>query len=91
MKGRSLKRKVAKGGLSLTCGLGRPSKAATYEVKCSIDCRNGWRARNGDTSTTCNSNYVQHLRENPGIRKMTNFTLDYLECERSGVKEHIMP
>ena len=55
--------------------LGLPS----HHVECSLKCRQGWSPSNGINSTICNQEIG-----GGGIqqKKLTNFTVDYLECSR---------
>ena len=55
----------------------------SMRVECSLKCQKHWKPINGTTTTTC---FPEANRDadafKRGIRKLTNFTIDYLECQR---------
>ena len=53
--------------------LGMPS----YHVECILNCRPGWSPINGINTTMCSQENQPFQPE-----KLTNFTVDYLECGR---------
>jgi len=50
-----------------------------YVLECSMQCRHNWYPKGGRNSTTCNLEQVKKIQES-GVKKLTNFTTDYLEC-----------
>jgi len=49
----------------------------SYHVECSLNCKPGWSPINGINATICNQ-VIQPIQK----EKLTNFTMDYLECGR---------
>ena len=53
-----------------------------YRVECHLKCQNHWKPINGTTETTCFPEWGRK-RDQSYERKLTNFTIDYLECQRN--------
>jgi len=57
----------------------KSSDGTKYVLECSMQCRHNWYPKGGRNSTTCNLEQVKKFQES-GVKKLTNFTTDYLEC-----------
>ena len=51
--------------------------SSSYQVGCHLSCRRGWIPVNGINHTICNPKTITFSAD-----KLTNFTHDYLECQR---------
>ena len=54
----------------------------SIRVECSLQCQKHWKPINGTTMTTCFPEANRDFDAFTGMRKLTNFTIDYLECQR---------
>ena len=64
---------------SVTCNVFDLGKASS-RVECHLECQKHWKPINDTTVTTC---YPETSRNDHFYgSKLTNFTIDYLECQR---------
>ena len=62
---------------SINCQI-KHTATPQYHVECSMACRKGWKALDDIHTTICSP---QNLPLDDS-KKLTNFTMDYLECKK---------
>ena len=62
---------------SINCEI-KSMGSPNYHVECTMACRKGWEPLDNIDRTVC---FPQDIALNDA-KKLTNFTMDYLECKR---------